>query len=82
MPDIRGAACIVCGVLAFLILGAYAGLVPATVGCVFVAALGDRSMSVRGAIVLSVGITVFTVALFVYGLNVQFPLWTLTLFPV
>ncbi len=53
MPDVRGALCIIASVLAFLLLGVYGGLVPATFAIVFISALGDRGNTVFQAFMLS-----------------------------
>lgn len=73
--DLRGGAAIVASVVAFIVLGAYAGLVPATFACVFIAAMGDRSRSMRQNLVLAAVVTVLGVGLFSYGLKVAFPLF-------
>ena len=73
--DWRGAGCIVAGVLAFLGLGAYAGFAPATFACVVIAALGDRTASVRGSAVLALGATVLGMLVFSYALQMPLPLW-------
>jgi hypothetical protein len=73
-PDLRGGAAIIGGVLAFLVLGEYAGLAPATFVSVFIAAMGDRSSTLRGAAILALSLTIVAAVLFVYELQVQFPL--------
>jgi hypothetical protein len=73
-PDWRGWLCIVSGAGLFIILASRAGLVPATLACVFVAALGDRSNSWKNALGLAIGVTIFGTLLFAYGLRVQIPL--------
>lgn len=73
-PDWRGWLCIVSGAGLFIILASRAGLVPATLACVFVAALGDRSNNWKNALGLAVGVTIFGTLLFAYGLRVQIPL--------
>lgn len=73
-PDWRGICAIVTGVVAFLVLGRYAGLIPATFACVLISALGDRVMSLRAALTLAVVMTAVAVGLFHYALQVQFPL--------
>ncbi|WP_333823920.1 tripartite tricarboxylate transporter TctB family protein [Pinisolibacter sp.] len=73
--DLRGGAAIVAGVLAFIALGAWAGLVPATFACVLIAALGDRSHGWRRALTLAAVVTVLGVGLFSFGLKVSFPLF-------
>jgi Tripartite tricarboxylate transporter TctB family len=74
-PDWRGAVCIVLGIVAFIALGAYAGLVPATFACVFISAMGDRATSWKGALALAAGVTLFGTLLFSYGLQVNLPLF-------
>ena len=66
--DVRAWFCILAGIGAFVLLARQLGLVPATFACVFVSALGDRSNSVRHALLLAatlavVGYMVFNVAL-------------------
>ena len=71
----RGWGCIVLGVVSFLVLGTYGGLVPATFACVFISALGDRGGSVRESLGLACVVTIVGVILFYYLLKVQLPLW-------
>ncbi|MDQ2927887.1 MAG: tripartite tricarboxylate transporter TctB family protein [Caldimonas sp.] len=75
-PDLRGGLCILAAVGVFVLLGAYGGLVPAAFGSVFVAAMGDRNNTWKTALLLSLAMTVFGVAVFHYGLRVQLPLFT------
>lgn len=74
-PDWRGWIAILASVLLFVGLAQYAGLAPATFGCVFVAAMGDRDNTWKGALLLAIGVTIFSVALFHYGLQVQIPVF-------
>jgi hypothetical protein len=74
-PDWRGCTAIVFGVLGFIVFGQYFGLAPAVFACVFISAIGDRSITLRGALVLSAILTVFAVGLFAYVLQIQFPVW-------
>ncbi|MDQ8035730.1 hypothetical protein CEG14_21640 [Bordetella genomosp. 1] len=74
-PDWRGWGCIVGGLLAFILVGKYGGLVPATLILVFVSALGDRAQTLRGAAILSVAVTLLGVLVFSWGLQLQFPLF-------
>jgi putative Ca2+/H+ antiporter (TMEM165/GDT1 family) len=78
--DWRGWGCILAGPLLFIALGKYLGLVPATFACVFIAAFGDRTATLKGSFVLATGITIFGTLLFAYVLKVPFPLfrWSLT----
>jgi len=65
--------CILASPVAFILFGSYGGLAPATFACVFVAAMGDRTMTYRQATILSAVITVFGVGLFHYLLQVPMP---------
>ena len=75
--DWRGIACIIAGILSFIVLAAYAGFAAATFACVFIAALGDRTATVKGAAALAAGATVFGMLLFSYALQMPLPLWRL-----
>jgi hypothetical protein len=70
----RGWLCIILGPALFILLGHAFGLLPATFACVFVAALGDRETTWKGAAILSAGVTVFGILLFSYGLKVAMPI--------
>jgi len=70
----RGWACIIAGPVLFVIFGKFAGLLPATFACVFVAALGDREMTLKQAAILSAGATAFGILLFSYGLKISMPI--------
>src|ERR1700687_4569991 len=43
--------CILAGPIAFIILGEFFGLVPATFACVLIPALGDRTATLKGSII-------------------------------
>lgn len=73
-PQWRGWGCIILGVASFIVLGPRAGLVPATFACVFLSALGDRTATIKGSVILSAGVTVFGVVLFHYLLRLNIPL--------
>jgi hypothetical protein len=73
-PQWRGWGCIILGVASFILLGPRAGLVPATFACVFISALGDRTATLKGAVILSAGVTVFGIVLFHYLLRINIPL--------
>jgi len=62
------------GLLAFIVLGKYGGLIPATFLLIFMAALGDRSNSLKACFWLAVGVVVFAVVVFRLGLGLQFAL--------
>jgi len=74
MPDLRGAACIVIATLAFLFLGEYTGLLPATFAIVFISALGDRMNTIKQALVLSLGMCAIAIVVFWWLLQLQIPL--------
>jgi hypothetical protein len=71
----RGWLCIVGGVGAFVLLGNYGGLVPATFVSVFIAAMGDRGNSVRDAALLALALVVAGALIFSVGLHLQLPLF-------
>lgn len=74
-PEWRGWSCIIGGLMAFILLGKYGGLVPATFALVFIAAMGDRQHTVRSAALLAVGVTILGIAVFSWALQLQFPLF-------
>ena len=67
--------CILAGPIAFIILGEFFGLVPATFACVLIPALGDRTATLKGSLMLAAGVTFFGVLLFVYVLKIPFPMF-------
>lgn len=75
MPDMRGAICIILGILAFIGLGYYGGLLPATFAITFISALGDRKNTVKQALILSLGMVVIAVVVFWWALQLQLPLF-------
>lgn len=76
LPQWRGWACVLAGPIAFMVLGTVSGLIPATFGCVFVSALGDREATLKSTVVLALTVTGFGVAVFFYLLQVPMPLLT------
>ena len=74
VPDMRGAICIVVATLAFLFLGEYTGLLPATFAIVFISALGDRMNTVKQAFILSLGMCAIAIVVFWWLLQLQIPL--------
>ncbi|HVL75997.1 MAG TPA: tripartite tricarboxylate transporter TctB family protein [Noviherbaspirillum sp.] len=73
--DLRGWGCIIAGIILFMILGEYAGFIPATFVLVFVAALGDRENTLKSAAILAAGVTVFGVLVFTQLLELNIPLF-------
>jgi putative Ca2+/H+ antiporter (TMEM165/GDT1 family) len=72
-PEWRGWTCILASPPAFILFGSYGGLIPATFACVFVAAMGDRSATLKSTVVLAGVVTAFGVGLFHYILHVPIP---------
>jgi hypothetical protein len=75
-PQWRGWICITSGIVAFVVAGAYAGLLPATLLLVFISALGDRKNTLKSAIVLSLIMAAVSVSVFWWALGLQLPLFT------
>jgi len=73
-PDWRGWGCIIVGVLSFMLLAEFVGLIPAIFACVLLSAAGDRTITLYQALVLSSIITVLGVTLFAFILQVRLPL--------
>lgn len=73
-PEWRGWLCIIGGIVAFIVLGEYTGLLPATFAIVFISALGDRMNTVKAAFVLAASMCVVAVIIFWWLLQLQFPL--------
>lgn len=74
-PEWRGWICISLSIVAFVILGEYGGLLPATFAVVFISALGDRQNTIKSALLLSIVMCALCVVIFWYALQVQFPLF-------
>ena len=63
------------GLVAFIVLGEYGGLVPATFALVFLSACADRENTVLHAFVLALVMVAICVIVFWWLLQVQFPLF-------
>ena len=74
-PEWRGWLCIVGGLLAFMVLGIYGGLVPGTFALVFITAMGDRKNTVKSAALLALAMVVIAIVLFRWALQLQLPLF-------
>ena len=74
-PEWRGWICIMLGIAAFVVLGQYGGLLPASFAIVFISALGDRENTVRSALLLSLAVCVIAVVVFWWALQLQLPLF-------
>jgi hypothetical protein len=75
-PEWRGWFCICASIVAFVVLGKYGGLLPASFAIVFISALGDRDNTIVSAAVLAAAICLVCVIVFWWALQVQFPLFT------
>ena len=74
-PEWRGWLCIGASIVAFVVLGKYAGLIPATFAVVFISALGDRENSVLTATVLGLATVAICVIVFWWALQMNFALF-------
>jgi hypothetical protein len=74
-PEWRGWICIALSIVAFVVLGQYGGLMPATFAIVFISALGDRQNNVKTAIVLALAMCAICAVVFWWALDVSFPLF-------
>lgn len=72
--DLRGWSAILAGVVAFIALANYGGMAPATFGCIFISAMGDRQNSWKSAALLALGFTLFAIVVLGLGLRVQMPI--------
>ncbi|MDE2515298.1 MAG: tripartite tricarboxylate transporter TctB family protein [Rhodospirillales bacterium] len=73
--DPRGWLAILAGIVAFIVVGRYGGLMPASFAVVAIAALGDRSNSWRDAVLLGLVMTTVSVGVFWWMLGLQMPLF-------
>jgi hypothetical protein len=74
-PEWRGWICIVLSIAAFVVLGTYGGLLPATFAIVFISAMGDRQNTFKSALTLSLTMVVVCIVIFWWALKMQFPLF-------
>lgn len=74
-PQWRGWFCICASLVAFVIIGNFFGLLPATFATVVIAAFGDRKNSLRAALTLATCMTLVCLVVFWWLLQVQFPLF-------
>lgn len=73
--DLKGLLWIAGSVVLFGFLLPYLGLVIALSALVIVSSLASPEFGWRGAIVNTVVLVIFCVGVFVYGINLQFPVW-------
>ena len=74
-PEWRGWTLISLSIVAFVVLGQWGGLIPATFAIVFISALADRNNTWKDAVLLSIGVEVVCIVVFWWLLQVQFPLF-------
>ncbi|MDB5774256.1 MAG: putative tripartite tricarboxylate transporter(TTT) family, TctB subunit [Herbaspirillum sp.] len=74
-PEWRGWICITLSIVAFVTLGKYGGLLPATFAVVFISALGDRQNTIKSALILSSAMVLVCIVVFWWALQLQFPLF-------
>jgi hypothetical protein len=74
-PEWKGWICISLSIVAFIVLGKYGGLIPATFAVVFISALGDRQNTYKNALILALAMVVVCVIVFSWALKLQFPLF-------
>lgn len=74
-PEWFAWGCILTGLVLFIVLGEFFGLVAGTFACVFVPALGDRNATWKGSAILAAGVAVFGALLFSYALKVPLPMF-------
>jgi hypothetical protein len=72
----RGWICILLSIVAFVVLGKYGGLLPATFAIVFISALGDRQNTISKALVLASATSAVCIVIFWWALQLRFPLFT------
>jgi hypothetical protein len=75
-PEWAAWAHILLSIVAFVALGKFGGLVPATFALVFISALGDRKNSWKSASSLALAMVVLAVVVFRWALQLQFPLFS------
>jgi hypothetical protein len=71
----RGWFCILAGPVMFIVCGEFLGMVPAIFSCVFISALGDRTATLKGSIILAACVTFCGALLFAYVLQLPFPMF-------
>jgi hypothetical protein len=74
-PEWRGWFCIGASIVAFVVLGKYGGLVPATFAVVFISALADRENTLISASILALATVGVCIIVFWWALQMNFPLF-------
>jgi hypothetical protein len=75
-PEWFAWACILGSIAAFVAIGEYGGLVPATFFVTFISALGDRNNNLKRAALLALAMVAISVVVFWWALKLQFPLFS------
>ncbi|QIG97675.1 tripartite tricarboxylate transporter TctB family protein [Bradyrhizobium sp. 6(2017)] len=73
--DLRAWGLVPLSLFAFIVVGAFSGLLPATFAIVSIAALADRHNTWQDIVLLAAIMTVTCLVVFWWGLQVQFPLF-------
>jgi hypothetical protein len=73
-PEWRAWILICVGIIAFVVLGRYGGLLPASFAIVFISALGDRDNTWVSALILAAVMAAVAAVVFYWALQLQFPL--------
>ena len=74
-PQWRAWFLVCVSIVAFIVLAAYLGLVPATFAIVFISALADRDNSLKDALALSLAMVAICIVVFWWLLQVDLPLF-------
>ncbi len=75
LPRPRAFVPILGSIAAFVVIGRFGGLVPATFAIVFISAFADRQNTLKGSLLLAFAMTAICVAVFWWALSLQFPLF-------
>lgn len=73
--DIKGLLWITGSVVLFAVLLPILGLIVALSALIIVASLASPEFTWKGAIVNTIVLNIFCIGVFVYGINLQFPVW-------
>ncbi|SMG60726.1 tripartite tricarboxylate transporter TctB family protein [Paraburkholderia susongensis] len=73
-PSWRGWICVPGSIAAFVVLGKWGGLLPATFAITFIGALADQQNSLRAALSLALLMSLVAIVVFHWALQIQFPL--------
>lgn len=74
-PEWKAWILICLGMVAFVILTKYLGLVAGTFAVVFISALGDRDNNLKSAVLLALAMVAVAVVVFWWALQIQLPLF-------